>query len=969
MKLRTACMVVAISALVCLAIARTSTGAPSISSTSGTFTHDNSVTISGSGFGTKATAAPLKWETFEDGVAGTNVTTTNYWSVQSSTEDNVLFDDGTYNSTRHGESDMHVRWIRDTDLGGTYCFYRENVGFASTGGKAYVNTWVYIDYGYGDDDGWQLKLMYLHKDNAHGSKPMFSVKTWTYDNETTGSVQIHYCDDAAYGYSAYLMNGDASMMPEGYWVNLVMEYEDSSAPDEDDGFARLYHSDALGSDPYCVRTKSDITTRCESEGATGYVDCVSLGYLTQNGCDEATTYWDDVYMDNSWARVEIGDASTYANCTHREMQIPTAWSTSSISIDVNQGSMSTGTAYLYVVDDDGAVNSSGYQITISSGGGTSYTLTVNTGSGSGTYSENDVANISANTAPSGQEFDEWTGDTSGIASVTSSSTTLTMPASDQEVTATYTDKTWTLMVNSGSGDGSYVVATVVNIAADSAPSGQEFDQWTGDVDTIADVYDGTTTITMPYADAEITATYDTFCTKHFREGGGTGYDDETFDDCYVASGDSNVKNGNYAAATNTCTGLIAVKDLFTEVPASSGGYGIEVRSAKLHLTNYQSTSGADTAEVYRCTTNWLTEAAGSSEADTNVYYSDISSETRWASGDFSSSDYDTSVCCTATWPTVWDTSVAIDVTELVEDIYDSEVNYGFVVETLADHWIYWWCSEQAATYRRPSLELKYHYAIPHYTLTVNSGSGDGSYAESAVVNISADAAVSGYEFDEWTGDTSGIADIYDDTTTITIPASNAEITATYAGDTIVFKIDFDDQTTPAGSDWYVLDSTGTTPVTLTDTTESDLGGTGGNGVTLTLSSGWWNGTATEQEGAFSTTCPDLADGAEDFYYFGNATRTITLKFYGTSANKDWDVDIVSSRDSAGPVVADHKVEDSYSDNSNSDDFDAADDGYDSGELMTWESVSPDGSDEITIEVTALGTNYAYVNAVRLTEAP
>lgn len=44
--------------------------APSVTGTSGTFTSGQSVTISGSSFGTKTTAAPIKWTSFEEGVNG-----------------------------------------------------------------------------------------------------------------------------------------------------------------------------------------------------------------------------------------------------------------------------------------------------------------------------------------------------------------------------------------------------------------------------------------------------------------------------------------------------------------------------------------------------------------------------------------------------------------------------------------------------------------------------------------------------------------------------------------------------------------------------------------------------------------------------------------------------------------------------------------------------------------------------------
>ena len=103
-----------------------------------------------------------------------------------------------------------------------------------------------------------------------------------------------------------------------------------------------------------------MTTRDST--VTNYVDCLSMGYLVTNGGDYADTYWDDVYVDNSWARVEVGDSSTYANCTHREMQIPSSWSNSSVTVTVNQGSLSSLSGkYLFVVDENGDV-SSGYAL-------------------------------------------------------------------------------------------------------------------------------------------------------------------------------------------------------------------------------------------------------------------------------------------------------------------------------------------------------------------------------------------------------------------------------------------------------------------------------------------------------------------------------------------------------------------------------------------------------------------------------
>lgn len=64
-------------------------------------------------------------------------------------------------------------------------------------------------------------------------------------------------------------------------------------------------------------------------------------------------------------------------------------------------------------------------------------LTVTDGLGSGNYAQGASVNIVANSPPSGKVFDQWTGDTGGIAAVLASDTTLIMPAADITVAATY----------------------------------------------------------------------------------------------------------------------------------------------------------------------------------------------------------------------------------------------------------------------------------------------------------------------------------------------------------------------------------------------------------------------------------------------------------------------------------------------------------------------------------------------------
>ena len=99
------------------------------------------------------------------------------------------------------------------------------------------------------------------------------------------------------------------------------------------------------------------------------VKSLTLGWYLGNNSDGSSTYgalyFDDIYVDYTWQSVWIGNASDWNSCTHREIQIPTAWSDNSITITGNQGSFATGsTVYLYVVDDKGNTNSQGYPVTI-----------------------------------------------------------------------------------------------------------------------------------------------------------------------------------------------------------------------------------------------------------------------------------------------------------------------------------------------------------------------------------------------------------------------------------------------------------------------------------------------------------------------------------------------------------------------------------------------------------------------------
>lgn len=69
--------------------------------------------------------------------------------------------------------------------------------------------------------------------------------------------------------------------------------------------------------------------------------------------------------------------------------------------------------------------------------------------------------------------------------------------------------------------------------------------------------------------------------------------------------------------------------------------------------------------------------------------------------------------------------------------------------------------------------------VTNYTLTVNSGTGGGAYPEHSTVSIAASAATAGKRFSVWVGNTQYVESVTSAFTTVTMPASNVTVTATY----------------------------------------------------------------------------------------------------------------------------------------------------------------------------------------------
>lgn len=103
--------------------------------------------------------------------------------------------------------------------------------------------------------------------------------------------------------------------------------------------------------------------------------------------------------------------------------------------------------------EEGADRNQVYTAVIQPVSATQYTLTVQNGSGSGTYAAGTPVTITAAAAPSGKVFDRWVSSNGGtFANAWSPSTTFTMPGNHVTVTATYRDNDSTVNPDPGDSD-------------------------------------------------------------------------------------------------------------------------------------------------------------------------------------------------------------------------------------------------------------------------------------------------------------------------------------------------------------------------------------------------------------------------------------------------------------------------------------------------------------------------------------
>ena len=279
----------------------------------------------------------------------------------------------------------------------------------------------------------------------------------------------------------------------------------------------------------------------------------------------------------------------------------------------------------------------------------------------------------------------------------------------------------TLTVTSGTGGGNtYTNGETVAITANAAPANKQFDCWTGNVETVADVTAESTTLVMPGSNITVNATYKALPYLTVVNGTGSGY----------------YTNGVTVSVTSTPTNTPWMFNGWT----SSGGSVVFADATAETTTFSMPAMNTTVTATYRLrpTLTVVDGISGSGQYDAGevVTISAVAPPAhfsfRWAGNPIAEA--------AVADLTSWNTTVTMPGADIT---------------------------------------LTATYTVISYPVTVTGGTGGGSYTNGHVVTITANPPPSAqHVFNEWVGDTAILGDPASPATTLTVDVA-AKVAATY----------------------------------------------------------------------------------------------------------------------------------------------------------------------------------------------
>jgi hypothetical protein len=340
---------------------RPALSAPVIQQVSGALNHKGTITISGTGFGSKATAAPLVW----DDATGSDIS--DKWD--GAWPNLVPGYNMNYYSPMRGISPPHshdTRYIAGAHATTAGAYSGEMVMFYKHITLQAFPFYVYASWYQRADDAWIFggDNNYKTFDYSAGGEPMEANNWYTaygppHPGNRTDGAQWLFTDDGGSlsnpdvkGHNAWWETAVNPMA--GKWSKVEIAIK---VTDQTNGYINVRENghEVLG---YVGPTdKYPGTQRSIGIG----------GFARMEGHTSNWRYFDDAYLDTTLSRVVLADKPALSRATIIENQIPSSWSDGSITATVNLGKFAQGqAAYLFVVDSSGTPSATG--VTVTAGG-------------------------------------------------------------------------------------------------------------------------------------------------------------------------------------------------------------------------------------------------------------------------------------------------------------------------------------------------------------------------------------------------------------------------------------------------------------------------------------------------------------------------------------------------------------------------------------------------------------------------
>jgi len=410
--------------LIHLAVLLTSVSAvatPVINSVQGTVANNATVTINGSGFTQKPTAAPLFWWRADLGTSPSNLGRKTAWDksyfhgtpstsqVAPGSSQSMAWDHGRssgaalsavrFNSNRLY---LHRKLYEDFDVTTDYAI-RTRV--TTTSGNVAVGDLITgqtsgatgrVVQIVGPDSQGRLSLFYDQNTGSINASPktdfvfneVMTGPTGTFRNAEGSSAYptgtFRTFNDKTIRFWNEQDKNNIYIGPQGVHgshYNIIPEYTDNTLGNKyfDNPMKQVpfkwiteevvYEASGVDAkngiwkfykDGMLASSKTFIT---RDSARPGMYDIVYQSQVSNGAQLDSIAYYDSVYIDDSWHHVVLCSSSSWSNCNDKEIQIPVNWSDNQITIQVNLGGMDLAKpTYVYVVDANGNANNQGHPL-------------------------------------------------------------------------------------------------------------------------------------------------------------------------------------------------------------------------------------------------------------------------------------------------------------------------------------------------------------------------------------------------------------------------------------------------------------------------------------------------------------------------------------------------------------------------------------------------------------------------------